>query len=413
MVSDKRPYACSHCKRAFQVEESLKQHHYALHPDRLMKVLQLICDTCQTSFPSLCALENHQRAEKHCYCHVCTKIFESESKAVKHFETFHAPQFWCCDCEKDFADENALSQHLDNKIHQRIPCQVCEQDFGSKPSLDRHIVVEHRAPVNPNRHFWRETVHGCYICQRRFVTKVALNKHLTSLKHHPLSDLGCLASDKCKRRFRSPSALLQHLESGTCCSGIDMHYINNLVQDNDIERIISSGPINGRRPILDNTSESKWSSSTGTPVLTPTSSEMSSPVTAAMADDLGDPSLSFLSLGAHYLSASGIITPTSSQSPSSLASSAFQRNNRIHGLPIVPGHSLSLDHKAPLFHCPSALARSKPYRPSPRSFATLSGLAQHIESGACDEGPATLKKAMDYVQGHLEKIGIGSIRLLK
>ena len=412
-LSENRLHPCSDCKRAFSKEEGLKQHYRALHPGRFSEVFQQTCNTCQKSFPGLCALEDHQRAKAHCYCQICTIFFTSESKAVTHFETFHASQFRCCDCERDFPNEDALEQHLANKVHRRIPCQVCEQDFGSKPALDRHIVKEHHASVNPKREFWPQNIHGCYICQRRFLTKVSLDQHLTSLKHHPLSDLGCVTSDKCKRRFLSPSALLHHLESGTCRSGVDRDIINNLVQDNDVERIISSGPNNSHNLLPDGVSESERSSSTGTPVLTPTSSEASSPVMAATADNSGDQPLSFQSLGASSHSASGSITPTSSHMHSNLGSSPFQLQNRPLSFPTSSAHSLSHYRKSPLFHCPGALTRSTPHGASPRNFTTLSGLAQHIESGACGEGTATLKKAMDFVQERLEKMGLGSIRLLK
>ena len=407
-LSENRPYPCSHCKRAFRTKESLKQHNKALHSS------ELTCDTCRKSFPGLCALEDHKRAKAHCYCPICIIFFKSESKAVTHFDTLHASQFRCCDCERDFPNEDALEQHLNNKVHRRIPCQVCEQDFGSKLALDRHIVKEHHASVNSKREFWPQNIYGCYICQRRFKSKLSLDQHLTSLKHHPLSDLGCVASDKCKRRFYSPSALLHHLESGTCRSGVDRHIINNLVLDNDIERIISSGPTNGHGLLPDGVSEPEWSSSTGTPVLTPTSSEASSPVMAATADNTGDQPLSSLSLGAPSPhSASGIITPTSSHMHSNLGSSPPQQQNRPLSFLTLPAHSLSNNRETPLFHCPGALARSTPHEASPRNFTTLSGLAQHIESGACGEGTATLKKAMDFVQGRLEKMGLGSIRLLK
>lgn len=73
----------------------------------------------------------------------------------------------------------------------------------------------------------------------------------------------------------------------------------------------------------------------------------------------------------------------------------------------------SYDHAPMPFHCSGALVRSTPQRVSPRTFTTLSGLAQHIERGACGEGSATLKIAMEFAQELLERLGLGSIRLLR
>ena len=407
---DYRPFRCSYCERAFRVEESLRQHCKDSYPERSIEEFGPICDTCKKSFASLPALQDHQRAKRHCYCRECKKVFELESTADEHFQAFHAFHFRCCDCEQDFVSEGALDQHLNDKVHQKIPCQVCNQDFFSKSALDQHIVVEHHASINPNRGFCLGGAHGCYICQRSFAGKNDLKKHLRSVKHRPLSDLACVASDKCKRRFGSPSALLHHLESGTCCSGVDRHTVNNLVRDNDTGRIISNGPV--AQSFLEyNQNPSEYSSSNGTPVLTPTSSASCSPVPAPISGNLPEQPVPFLSLdaamppsttilGALTPSTTSILTPISSQSFLNLS----RIDNSLHSM--ISSH----DHVPALFHCPIALASKKLHM---RKFTTLSGLAQHIESGACGEGSATLKKAMEFVQERLEKMGLGSIRLLK
>ena len=402
-----RPFVCPICKRAFRVEESLVQHCKALHPRRLDEILGPTCDTCKELFPGQYALEQHQRARKHCYCQECTMIFETESAAVKHFKTFHASQFRCCDCEQDFVSERALDQHLNSKVHRRIPCQLCEQGFGKKPALDRHIVLEHHASVNPKRSLYFDDEHACYICQRRFAQIKDLKQHLASLKHHPLSDIKCIASDKCKHRFASPSALLQHLESGTCCSGIDRRTVNNFVRENDTGRIISSGPA---VPSL-----SEYSSSTGTPIFTPTSSASSTPVAATSTNNIDEQPVPRLSLDTDILpftTSLEALTPGTTRTVTP-ASPVYLNLNQSRSLPSVPANFPSHDHAPASFHCPDALATSTPHGISPRKFTSLSGLAQHVESGACGEGSATLKKAMEVVQERLAQMGFGSVRLVK
>ena len=393
-ASKRKPYSCSHCKRAFRTAVSLWQHIGDSHPDLAETVSGPICDTCNKSFPGQDSLEQHQR-------------------------TVHTSQFRCCDCEKDFISEQALDQHLNDKFHPKIHCQICEQVFASKLTLNRHVVTEHHASANPKRNLYRAGVHGCFICQQKFDRKSDLDRHLTSLKHHPLSDLPCIASDKCKRRFISPSALLHHLESGTCRSGIDRHAINNLVRDNDVERIISSGPV-GQSLLESNENPSESSSSSGTPVFTPTSSVSSSPVPDIMMENTMFPHVPFLSLGAETPSFTTLGGVGGASIPSTLEiltpSSSRKSSNfdTVGRLPSSFHTNLSSHELTPtLFHCPTAIVNSTPHSERPRTFTTLSGLAQHIESGACGDGLATLKKAMEFVQERLEKMGLGSIRLLR
>jgi len=47
-----------------------------------------------------------------------------------------------------------------------------------------------------------------------------------------------------------------------------------------------------------------------------------------------------------------------------------------------------------------------------KSFSTLSGLAQHLESGACEGGRATLHKAAEFIEDRLREIGMKKVKLL-
>ena len=415
-ASKEKPYPCSRCKRAFRTEESLGQHFEDSHFDLPTKP----CSHCKRAFRTEESLRQHFEAlhsdlPSGPKCDTCKKSFSGQDDLEQHQRAVHTSQFRCCDCEQDFISEQALDQHLTDKVHQEIPCQICEQSLASILALNRHIVTEHHASVNPNRKLYPAGVHGCFICQRRFRQQTDLDQHLTSLKHHPLSDLPCIAIDKCKRRFVSPSALLHHLESGTCRSGIDRHAINNLVRDNDVERLISSGPV-GRSLLAFNENTSESSSSSGTPVFTPTSSGSSSPVPDTMMENAMFQHVPFLSLGVEKPSSATmgeasipstfeILTPSSPRK-----SFDFEIGGR---LPSFHANLSSHELTPTLFHCPTALMDSTHHSERPRTFTTLSGLAQHIESGACGEGLATLKKAMEFVQERLEKMGLGSIRFIK
>lgn len=90
---DHRPYGCSHCNQAFRVEVSLRQHYKDSHPKRLIEVFGQTCDTCKKSFLGLNALQDHQRAKKHCYCHECEIVFECESTASSTSRPPTSPSF--------------------------------------------------------------------------------------------------------------------------------------------------------------------------------------------------------------------------------------------------------------------------------------------------------------------------------
>lgn len=47
-----------------------------------------------------------------------------------------------------------------------------------------------------------------------------------------------------------------------------------------------------------------------------------------------------------------------------------------------------------------------------KQFSTVSGLAQHLESGACEGGKGAFKSVVEYVQEEMKGMGLGSLKLL-
>jgi hypothetical protein len=84
----------------------------------------------------------------------------------------------------------------------------------------------------------------------------------------------------------------------------------------------------------------------------------------------------------------------------------------------------SAAHAGKAFTCPVAFTtHAKAPTARVKSFTTLSGLTQHLESGRCQGGKATLWKTMDHLQnevfkfewparllrGYLSRIGLEAI----
>jgi hypothetical protein len=47
-----------------------------------------------------------------------------------------------------------------------------------------------------------------------------------------------------------------------------------------------------------------------------------------------------------------------------------------------------------------------------KQFSTMSGLAQHLESGACDGGRGTFRRVVEYVQEEMKGMGFGGLKIL-
>ncbi len=65
-----------------------------------------------------------------------------------------------------------------------------------------------------------------------------------------------------------------------------------------------------------------------------------------------------------------------------------------------------------LFHCPRALIDEGSSKKAVRQFSTISRLAQHLESGACNGGKVTFRRMVEYVQEEIEGMGFGGLKLL-
>ncbi|KAK7192486.1 hypothetical protein PSPO01_01194 [Paraphaeosphaeria sporulosa] len=63
------------------------------------------------------------------------------------------------------------------------------------------------------------------------------------------------------------------------------------------------------------------------------------------------------------------------------------------------------------FHCPSGLVGAGDKKKT-KEFASVSGLAQHLESGACLGGKETMKRVVQFVQKEMKNLGFGDSKLL-
>ncbi|PNP49429.1 hypothetical protein THARTR1_09751 [Trichoderma harzianum] len=323
-------------------------------------------------------------------CNDCGAVFESRAASNQHVQaTGHAAEFRCCDCNKGFKSEKALLDHL-----------------GAK---------DHGAPVaKPQKAKEVKEYRECKECDRTFKNNKALQQHLDSVIHRPISNLACMAGKicgvECKAHFRSPSALVAHMESGTCRSGMNRQKLNRLVVMHDTENLITSSDSSFETlgwASLENEPEPESScSGVMTPstdsgsgvMLTPRSSQMDLMSLSGSEWDLSDTDSNCTELPANGI----YLCPLCPRS-----------KRRFNGRKALEQHMHSLAHKPKIFHCPSLLFQGKSgkSRPSMKKFSTISGLVAHIESGACRGGNAGLRTVMQYMEERLEDMGM-SFKLL-
>ncbi|KAK8143268.1 hypothetical protein G3M48_007495 [Beauveria asiatica] len=351
---------CQICEKALESSKGLQDHNDAVHCHS--------CPGCTKTFVLGLLLTNHQKAKRHCYCGDCNRVFATAQEFKSHMQTsLHSTEFRCCDCDREFNSGAALNQHLRHKVHRR-------------PAATTKSKVQKASEKTAAPTFC------CSKCSRSFDTEVSLEQHLASLAHRPLGSLSCFAGASCKAKFCSPSGVLQHLESGACPSGMDLDQLKILILKYDTERLITRSPSDGD-------------------VLLEGQSDVSS-------DLIRTPSS--LSLSS---SADGCWTPTSgslsdwtmliSQSPSHRCPFCPLDRRPFRDARALQNHIHSAAHHEPFIYCPAAISGSGNDKSKAiRKFTTISGLAQHLESGACIGGEASFWKAIKYIDARLQKMGM-------
>ncbi|KAI5994886.1 hypothetical protein F5J12DRAFT_856392 [Pisolithus orientalis] len=153
-----------------------------------------LCDDCGTDFSSWRGLKEHWvQSPDHDYCQYCDEHFPAWSYLIDHYRNHHG---YCETRNRIFKNENGLHEH-NRQSHQ-----------------DRY----------------------CVSCRRIFRSENNLNSHLNSSIHKP-KDVKC---PLCDMAFVSKSAVILHLESGSCQSGVNRQKVNQYVRQMDRSNVITN-----------------------------------------------------------------------------------------------------------------------------------------------------------------------------
>jgi hypothetical protein len=245
---------------------------------------------------------------------------------------------------------------------------------------------------------------------------------MSSLKHNPLiEELKCITGSECAKIFTSPSGMLHHLESGSCKSGINRRKLDQLIKEKDTGSIITSqAGLEGRIHRDDDdddssdsegdcgseiSSSSSGAGVSGVHVYPPTSSTQGGSMAVVLHSPGGVSTPDFV-YGLIIDMEALVLTGGERKCPMCPAGSTrtFDTANALWQ------HMNSAAHAPLSYHCPLTLAVGG--KGVIKSFTTLSGMTQHLESGACKGGKKTFQKAVAFVNQKLREVGFGEMKLI-
>ncbi|CAG7734676.1 unnamed protein product [Allacma fusca] len=170
---------CRYCWMTFQYDDARMLHEKFRHSISLESISgtkKFTCEFCPYAFKTLRELWKHRKLHTGDY------------------------PFKCNQCDRGFIDEVRHRQH--QRMHQGIQdveCPTCFKVFSSRKFYKIHHQQKHK---RRNRSF------QCYLCRRKYISGVALQKHI--LGHHGGDKLDCQI---CGRDFTSRQYLALHMRS--------------------------------------------------------------------------------------------------------------------------------------------------------------------------------------------------------
>ncbi|OXA45157.1 zinc finger protein 160 [Folsomia candida] len=163
-------FRCTPCGKEFKIKAHLGQH-IPTHT----KEKPYNCATCGKSFSHKATMKFHEEMHKSTRevfkCQLCFKLLSTKLCLHRHIKAVHENErnYPCTFCDKTFSHSSHVKRHVEarhpvdkEKIHS---CDKFEYKSHSKVNLALHV----------KRHFSGK--HGCYFCERKYVTFPELVKH--------------------------------------------------------------------------------------------------------------------------------------------------------------------------------------------------------------------------------------------
>ena len=177
--SDEKNYACKICDKRFNLNWKLTHHIRAVHE----KIRNHICDQCPFASAQKQSLIKHiqvvHEKRKDHKCDVCEKAFGTPFQLRCHKVKYHniGKVYPCEQCDIRFPSGGALKRHM-RAVHSDVKdfqCNECGKWFNNNGNLTIHTNSVHRG-----------IRHKCPVCDREFVRKIQMERHLLDVHHQTL-----------------------------------------------------------------------------------------------------------------------------------------------------------------------------------------------------------------------------------
>ena len=194
---------CDKCK-----DNTLDHLQYHLTP-------HLQCKHCMYELKTA---EDSQHWKK--VCKICGKKFFSEHLKLRHLKRHDLPKQICSVCGKTFSSKYNVHRHMIEQhnamqqLSENFECYKCEKVFLTKGSLGRHLQGVHRErfsqfenPIDKAENANTSSGYKCYICDSVFTRNKTLQEHQN--QHNKESSQTC---EQCGKSFSTVSYLKKHMK---------------------------------------------------------------------------------------------------------------------------------------------------------------------------------------------------------
>jgi len=200
---------CMHCEKAFEEEADFRIHVKEQHDIKINLDSPSKVHTDDYKKPRDHLLTKLQSKETKLFCPECNSDFSNWECLNTHLETTHldsgVTEFSCKQCELTFQSKKEWVRHLTTnahlaKAHGSFKASCCDKTFKT-----------HKACYNHERVHLRTSPYHCATCDRYFLKKHHMVKHITSCHNQSERLYAC---PYCPRSYKTSSQLDRHLECG-------------------------------------------------------------------------------------------------------------------------------------------------------------------------------------------------------
>ena len=171
----KKDKPCQYCQRFFNTDTQVARHIEKVH------IKPVLCNACPKRFATKALLDYHVNSQhlglKPFVCSLCNESFSSEANLKRHGITNHSSEnkpFQCSKCSKTFKATAQLEHHF-ARFHELRNVKTCPHCGKLYSRLKAHLETCNAKFGGVGQRPRTE----CGGCEKTFLTKQALNNHLT------------------------------------------------------------------------------------------------------------------------------------------------------------------------------------------------------------------------------------------